>query len=142
MLTACYHVQLKETFHIVANIKAQSGFKWDDDLGADIQEESAEIWRAYELVCFPLYPVKIHLTITMYFALQKHKGSAPFRNKGWAWYTKILPLMPNAPRGANVFRASVGSQQPPEPPIDAEAEEDDDAGEKAISDWVRRFLSF
>ncbi|KDR65320.1 hypothetical protein GALMADRAFT_82011 [Galerina marginata CBS 339.88] len=54
--------RLKETYNVVMKIKAQSGFKWDDEHGADIDETTAEVWAAFE---------------------KKHKGSAPFRNKGW-----------------------------------------------------------
>lgn len=45
-------IQLKETNNIVADIKAQSGFKWDDNRGADIDETTAEVWAPYEKV-FP-----------------------------------------------------------------------------------------
>jgi len=31
-----------QTYLIVADIKAQSGFRWDDDRGADIDETTAE----------------------------------------------------------------------------------------------------
>ena len=45
-------IQLKETNNIVADIKAQSGFKWDNNRGADIDETTAEVWASYEKV-FP-----------------------------------------------------------------------------------------
>lgn len=51
-------IQLKEIYHIVANIKAQSGFKWDDNGGADIDETTAEVWASYEKV-FPASIFKI-----------------------------------------------------------------------------------
>ncbi|KAF8817313.1 hypothetical protein BYT27DRAFT_7058772, partial [Phlegmacium glaucopus] len=54
--------RLKETYNVIVKIKAQSGFKWDDENGADIDESTAEVWAAFE---------------------KKHKGSAPFRNRGW-----------------------------------------------------------
>jgi hypothetical protein len=44
-------IQLKaQTYLIVADIKAQPGFRWDDDRGADIDETTAEVWAAYEKV--------------------------------------------------------------------------------------------
>ncbi|KAF8799081.1 hypothetical protein BYT27DRAFT_7227977 [Phlegmacium glaucopus] len=81
--------KLKETFHIVAAIKAQSGFKWDDKKGADIGPESEAVWEAYE---------------------KKNKGASAFKNKGWPWYDRMLPLMPTAPRGANTYQPISGSQ--------------------------------
>ena len=42
--------QLKETLKIVADIKAQSGFKWDEERGADIDETTAVVWEDYEKV--------------------------------------------------------------------------------------------
>ncbi|KAF8160419.1 hypothetical protein BJ912DRAFT_936010 [Pholiota molesta] len=81
--------RLKDIFHIVEKIKAQSGFKWDDERGADIDESTAEVWEAYE---------------------KKNKDSHPFRNKGWIWWSKVEPLMPSAPRGANIFCPSQASQ--------------------------------
>ncbi|KIJ96569.1 hypothetical protein K443DRAFT_107050 [Laccaria amethystina LaAM-08-1] len=104
--------KLKETYNIVADIRAQSGFKWDDDGGADIDETTAEVWASYE---------------------KRHKGSAPFRNKGWPWYKKVQPLMPNAPRGANVYHASSGAQ-PKQPDTNGLASVEDD--DHPVSHWV------
>ncbi|KAF8806606.1 hypothetical protein BYT27DRAFT_7101946 [Phlegmacium glaucopus] len=42
--------RLKETYNIIVKIKAQSGFKWDDEKGADIDETTAEMWAAFEKV--------------------------------------------------------------------------------------------
>ncbi|KIJ94776.1 hypothetical protein K443DRAFT_11857 [Laccaria amethystina LaAM-08-1] len=103
--------QLKETYNIVADIKAQSGFKWDDNGGADIDKTTAEVWASYE---------------------KRHKGSAPFRNKGWPWYEKVQPLMPNAPRGANVYHVSSGAQ-PKQPDTNGLASVEDD--DRPVSHW-------
>ena len=43
--------QLKETYNIIIKIKAQSGFKWDDKKGADIDESTTTIWEAFKMVC-------------------------------------------------------------------------------------------
>jgi hypothetical protein len=32
-------------------IKPQSGFKWDEERGANIDESTAVVWEAYEKVC-------------------------------------------------------------------------------------------
>jgi hypothetical protein len=42
---------LKETYNVIVKIKAQSGFKWDDEKGADIDESTAGVWEAFERVC-------------------------------------------------------------------------------------------
>jgi len=42
---------LKETYNVIIKIKAQSGFKWDDEKGADIDESTAAVWEAFEMVC-------------------------------------------------------------------------------------------
>ncbi|KAF9554697.1 hypothetical protein CPC08DRAFT_696454 [Agrocybe pediades] len=83
--------KLREIYNIVAKIKSQSGFTWDDKKGANIDETSAAVWEAYEKV-------------------RKNKGSAPFRNKGWVWFNEVQPLMPTMARGANAFRATQSSQ--------------------------------
>ena len=43
--------QLKETYSIIVKIKAQSGFKWDDKKGVDIDESTMAIWEAFKMVC-------------------------------------------------------------------------------------------
>jgi hypothetical protein len=43
---------LKETYNVIIKIKAQSGFKWDDEKGADIDESTAAVWEAFEMVCY------------------------------------------------------------------------------------------
>jgi len=40
---------------IIMNIKAQSGFKWDEERGANIDESTAVIWEAYQKVCSLLF---------------------------------------------------------------------------------------
>jgi len=39
--------QFKELYLIVCDIKAQSGFTWSDEKGADIGPESVSVWDAY-----------------------------------------------------------------------------------------------
>ncbi|KAH9478162.1 hypothetical protein JR316_0008615 [Psilocybe cubensis] len=104
--------KLKQIFNIVSDIKAQSGFKWDEERGADIDDTTAEVWAAYE---------------------KRHKGASPFRNKGWVWYNKLVPIMPNAPRGAHVFHASTQSQQFVNENEGGEIS--DDELEKPLSGW-------
>ena len=40
-------VQLRQTYNVVAALSAQSGFHWDDEHGADINEDSEAVWQAY-----------------------------------------------------------------------------------------------
>ncbi|KAF8814352.1 hypothetical protein BYT27DRAFT_7082415 [Phlegmacium glaucopus] len=110
--------KLKEVFLIVAAIKGQSGFKWDDERGADIGPESEAVWEAYE---------------------KKHKGAAPFRNKGWPWYDQMLPLMPTAPRGANVYQPSSVPQTLVHGSVPEESQEMES---QPISNWVKCQASF
>lgn len=47
---------MKETYLVVEGLKGQSGFRWDEDKGADIQLDSESVWVAYVEVrrrCFP-----------------------------------------------------------------------------------------
>ncbi|KAF8957189.1 hypothetical protein BDZ97DRAFT_1763145 [Flammula alnicola] len=106
--------RLKEIYNIIVNIKAQSGFTWDDEKGADVKESTALVWKAYE---------------------EKHKGSTPFRNKGWIWLRKVEPLMPTAPRGANIYRPSRASQLPEHESQESEVEEDSQELERPVSNW-------
>ncbi|KAF8159826.1 hypothetical protein B0H34DRAFT_807314 [Crassisporium funariophilum] len=102
--------KLKETFNIVANIKAQSRFKWDEERGADIDKSTTTAWEAYK---------------------KTHKGSSTFCNKGWPWFATVQRLMPLAARGANAYQALSGPQQQT-----TEAQKDDiNDEEHPYSDW-------
>ncbi|KAF8150968.1 hypothetical protein B0H34DRAFT_825111 [Crassisporium funariophilum] len=102
-------------------IKAQSGFKWDDEHGADIDETTAEVWAAFE---------------------KKHKGSTPFCNKGWIWLKTVQPLMPTTPRGANAYRASQGTQLPAgesqklEADLAPETQAETQDSDRPLSNWL------
>ena len=41
---------MKETYNVIMKIKVQSGFKWDDEKGADIDEAIVAVWEAFEQV--------------------------------------------------------------------------------------------
>jgi len=62
-----------------------------------------------------------------------HKGSSPFRNKGWPWFATVQRLMPSAAHGANAFHALQLV------PIDAHKDDSNanDEEEHPYSDWVR-----
>ena len=59
---------MKEVFLIVAAIKAQSGFKWDDEKGADIGPESEAVWEEYvkvhSMVSFQISRLTVHFLDT------------------------------------------------------------------------------
>ncbi|KAF8152452.1 hypothetical protein B0H34DRAFT_663981 [Crassisporium funariophilum] len=107
--------RLKETYNVIVKIKSQSGFKWDDENGADIDKSTAEVWAAFE---------------------KKHKGSTPFRNKGWIWFNKVQPLMPTTPRGANVYRASQAVQPESQETLPEPVEVNSQDSERPFSNWV------
>ncbi|EPT05424.1 hypothetical protein FOMPIDRAFT_1044759 [Fomitopsis schrenkii] len=64
--------KLRQTYHVVAALSAQSGFHWDDEHGADINEDSEAVWQAYILA---------------------HPDAAPFRNKGWEYFEKMKSIL-------------------------------------------------
>jgi hypothetical protein len=42
---------------VILALKEQSGFKWDEKLGADIDKDSESVWDAYVLVyCLSSFP--------------------------------------------------------------------------------------
>jgi hypothetical protein len=38
---------LKDLYHVVVGLKNVSGFKWDEDNGADVDEDTLPVWNAY-----------------------------------------------------------------------------------------------
>jgi hypothetical protein len=57
---------LKEVFLIVAAIKGQLGFKWDDEKGADIGPESEAVWEEYVKV-YSMILLQILSSVTIHF---------------------------------------------------------------------------
>ncbi|KAI0246949.1 hypothetical protein BJV78DRAFT_1285926 [Lactifluus subvellereus] len=76
--------KLKGIYLVIAELKGQSGFKWDEKHGVDIDNDSESVWDAYVV---------------------KHPNAKPFRNVGWANFAIMQSLMPSCAKGANVFHA-------------------------------------
>ncbi|KAG1781342.1 hypothetical protein EV702DRAFT_962813, partial [Suillus placidus] len=57
---------------IILDIKAQSGFSWDNEFGAGIDSTSEAVWAAYVKRC---------------------PDAAPFHNKGWPHFDKVDSLL-------------------------------------------------
>jgi hypothetical protein len=38
---------LKDLYHVVAGLKNVSGFKWDEDNGVDVDENTLPVWNTY-----------------------------------------------------------------------------------------------
>ena len=41
------HFQIRKKYKAILDIKAQSGFSWDNELGAGIDSASEAVWAAY-----------------------------------------------------------------------------------------------
>jgi hypothetical protein len=44
-------LQLKETYFVIDALKQVSGFKWDEENGADINSNTLPVWNTYIEVC-------------------------------------------------------------------------------------------
>jgi hypothetical protein len=43
-----WHIlQLKDLYHVVVALKNVSGFKWDEDNGVNVNEDTLPVWNAY-----------------------------------------------------------------------------------------------
>ncbi|KAG1839199.1 hypothetical protein DFJ58DRAFT_733419 [Suillus subalutaceus] len=75
----------KYIYTAIVDIKSQSGFSWDDELGANIVPADAACWTAFAKSC---------------------PDMKPFRNKGWEHFHEMDELMCTQPsRGTNAFHA-------------------------------------
>ena len=91
-------VQLKSIYDVVNAVRSNSGWKWDDEKGADITPANKGAWDEY---------------------IADHPKAASFRNKGWVHLALFDVLGGAPPKGIHVFRASqdpsvAGSSQPPD----------------------------
>ncbi|KAF8148473.1 hypothetical protein B0H34DRAFT_802997 [Crassisporium funariophilum] len=80
---------LKATYEVVCTIRGNSGWSWDDELGANIDsdiEAKEGKWLEY---------------------IEHHPDAAPFCNKGWPYLSQYNILCGHAaPKGSHVFHAS------------------------------------
>lgn len=103
LLTSILFIQLKEIFYIVDSLKAQSGFKWDDERGADIDAASESVWKDYIELRSPFIFV-----LSLLMTHQKHPKASTFRNKGWPHYYSVQSLVPTLAKGSHVFHPGDG----------------------------------
>ncbi|KAI9061235.1 hypothetical protein FKP32DRAFT_1566339, partial [Trametes sanguinea] len=59
--------------------------------GADITDDTEEIWAAY---------------------VKSHPDASPFKNKGFVHYASMQPLMPSKAKGSNVFQPGQAEEEP------------------------------
>ncbi|KAH9933725.1 uncharacterized protein B0H18DRAFT_981763 [Fomitopsis serialis] len=76
------YAKLRETYKVVYDLSVQSGFHWDNENGAAIDEDSEAVWQAY---------------------VEKHPEAEPFRNKGWPHFEDMKELMPSKVKGTHAF---------------------------------------
>jgi hypothetical protein len=122
--------QLKATYAVVKAIRANSGWSWDDDKGADITPEKKGTWDDY---------------------VAKHPAAHPFRNAGWVHLDEFDSLAPSSAKGSYVFRASqslstaVANEESSntqgtaaDEPNDVDGSQEQSAAESQVDiDWVR-----
>ncbi|KAJ3019578.1 hypothetical protein NUW54_g44 [Trametes sanguinea] len=100
--------RLKKAYWAVFDLKNNaSGMAYDDEKGADITDETEEIWVAY---------------------VKSHPDASPFKNKGFVYYASMQPLMPSKAKGSNVFRPGQAEEEP--------SQVDEEVGEHAGSEAV------
>jgi hypothetical protein len=82
-------------------LKQVSGFKWDEENGADINSDTLPVWNTYIEVC-ALSILYYSLTI---ISTQRYPKAVHFKTKGWPHYFSMQMMMPSSvhTRGANVF---------------------------------------
>ncbi|KIN94973.1 hypothetical protein M404DRAFT_56661, partial [Pisolithus tinctorius Marx 270] len=72
-------IQLKKSYYTVANLKSvASGFAYDDEHGAMISLDNADLWDRY---------------------VKAHKDAKPFRNSGFPHFASVELLLPSHGRG-------------------------------------------
>lgn len=87
--------KLKATFEVVRSVRSNSGWSWDDELGAGIGTDPTDAkvgyWNDY---------------------VEMHPLAEPFRDVGWIHLAAFDILCENsAPQGAHVFIPSQGTSQ-------------------------------
>lgn len=95
---------LKETYFVVDALNNVSGFKWDEENGADIDGDTLPVWNTY---------------------VDRFPKAKRFKKKGWPHYFAVQAMIPAVARlkGANVF-------QPLQDPPDDDSDKQEDHGEK------------
>jgi hypothetical protein len=71
-------LQLKEIYFVVDALKQVSGFKWDEENGADINSNTVQVWNVYIEVC-ALSTLDYSVTI---ISTQRYPKAMHFKTKG------------------------------------------------------------
>ncbi|KAF8060684.1 hypothetical protein FPV67DRAFT_1673535 [Lyophyllum atratum] len=113
------YARLRDTCLVIVDIKAQSGFSWDDELGASIGPHNLTVWEAY---------------------VTRKPPARNFANSGWVHFHDVHRLLPSRARGMNVFRPSQSQPEAPNDAAAAGASQDVDGVsqetlERPISNW-------
>ncbi|KAG1821400.1 hypothetical protein EV424DRAFT_819495 [Suillus variegatus] len=78
-------IMCKKKHAAIVEIKSQSGFSWDEELGANIGPADATCWTTFA---------------------NAHPDAKPFRNKGWKHFDEMDDLLrAQISRGTNAFHA-------------------------------------
>ncbi|KAK7034105.1 hypothetical protein R3P38DRAFT_3496352 [Favolaschia claudopus] len=75
--------ELRKLWKLVQIIQGISGWTWSDKHGVTVTPATQGTWDAFAA---------------------KNEKAKRFKNKGWPFYDKMIPLMPEKATGSNVFR--------------------------------------
>ncbi|KAJ7120818.1 hypothetical protein C8R44DRAFT_563469, partial [Mycena epipterygia] len=74
--------QLRGVYKVVKALRENSGWHWDDQKGACINEATKSSWDEYQ---------------------KAHPKAKPFRNRGWPYWAGMNNIMPQTATGAHVY---------------------------------------
>ena len=94
-------------------LKEQSGFKWDEQHGVDIDSDSESVWDTYMIICSP--SSTIHF-VWLTSAWQKNPKAGPFQNCGWVHYMSMQSLILTQAKEVNIFCTGQDSGEETTPP--------------------------
>jgi hypothetical protein len=97
---------LKDLYHVVVALKNVSGFKWDEDNGVNVNEDTLPVWKAYVEVSITFF-----LLMLLILLIQRYLKAARFKNKGWPHYDimQSIILLQSCTKGTNVFHPMQGT---------------------------------
>lgn len=86
-------------------LKQVSGFTWDDEYGADINNDNLAIWETYiEVRTIPGLPSTVNIDRD---PLKRYPKAARFKKRGFAHYNGLKAMMPVRTKSANVFQPTL-----------------------------------
>jgi hypothetical protein len=98
---------LKDLYHIVEGLGNVSGFKWDEDNGVNVNEDTLPVWNAYIEVSITFFL----LIFLLILSIQRYPKAARFKNKGWPHYDimQSIMLLQSHTKGTNVSHPMQGT---------------------------------